>query len=818
MASMDAETAAAVAALVVALVAMFIAIAQAVQQYFITGQLIRLCDSVVFGPLPGQGRRIWQLSQFRFRVVYSIPQISLDSNLWPDQPPHTRSYAIGRHELPPVEKIEGSAITSIEEDHRWLPRFRHRKPQRQPQKVTSSQRVGEASWVSWCRAIQAPCGDSVRFDFVEYDADRCPPDLVTAPMQVSMRDIVIMGLMSGMEVTSCSFHEKSISMQGDIGTITSSNHPVLGPLLHFAPRYNENMYSSYGTLPVSPTKYRGEVTGRWLSRTWNLCKVAGRYLNSTARRTVRRLDDRWLGQQTQREVFLADEGKRWQRAKRQRQREADAQAKDDGERADRSKRRDFEPLRPYPQDGDWVLEMPPEPRKERSPNLQDERDSHRTERQCGKQKVKAEIPKISKPKDTTPETSPPGAPSRQPTVDDVADDGSENRPDHRSQRPDVLTIEEKPPSLDFDTKERMRIAKERQAERTAKIETIEKDKALVEESVKRGAMASPYDLDRLLLTEKPHYDPKEKEVDQSPSEEKGPRPTPDEDEAREREEERQRVRQQRDDERDERHKSHVRSAYLVNVDAYWLCQMDIFDGFWATPWVEFCMTDAALTGAVTAILEAFLGFLDENSLVYHDDRELSVFSFQETARWMFRGNYTYPAYAHNARGGVIAAGTYHGVRIPAFQSVIPALELLYSYEWQVDMNLRNPARYCTQQNVELMRLDSWLSYVGRTHEITHGRSKLLTQMPSLILLMIHDFELDFQHLDLSAREGGLQDIQGVAADLMDFLADEELSDAEQLYALVALLRTIKVCQCVMMGSDTTSLRDILLKDIQVHMV
>lgn len=62
----DASAISAVAALIVALFALLVAAAQALQQYLITGQLIRLCDSVVFGPLPGQGYRVWQFSQFRF--------------------------------------------------------------------------------------------------------------------------------------------------------------------------------------------------------------------------------------------------------------------------------------------------------------------------------------------------------------------------------------------------------------------------------------------------------------------------------------------------------------------------------------------------------------------------------------------------------------------------------------------------------------------------------------------------------------------------------------------------------------------------------
>lgn len=45
----------------------------------------------------------------------------------------------------------------------------------------------------------------MHYDFVEYDADRCPLDLVSALMQVSMKDIIVMGLMAGMEITRASF-------------------------------------------------------------------------------------------------------------------------------------------------------------------------------------------------------------------------------------------------------------------------------------------------------------------------------------------------------------------------------------------------------------------------------------------------------------------------------------------------------------------------------------------------------------------------------------------------------------------------------------
>ncbi|OBT53056.1 hypothetical protein VE04_07547 [Pseudogymnoascus sp. 24MN13] len=117
---------------------------------------------------------------------------------------------------------------------------------------------------------------------------------------------------------------------------------------------------------------------------------------------------------------------------------------------------------------------------------------------------------------------------------------------------------------------------------------------------------------------------------------------------------------------------------------------------------------------------------------------------------------------------------------PGFKSVIPALELLYSYDWQVDKCKRDQMGYADEQNVQLMRLDSWLSYVGRTDEISGGPHHLLKSTTALIQLLIDDFEVDFQNINLSAEEGGLQDIQGLAANVMDFLTDEGLNEAEQL--------------------------------------
>lgn len=274
----------------------------------------------------------------------------------------------------------------------------------------------------------------------------------------------------------------------------------------------------------------------------------------------------------------------------------------------------------------------------------------------------------------------------------------------------------------------------------------------------------------LLFTQHPH----------NPDQEQPYEPTAEEEAARHREEERQKVRKRRDNERIDRNNARDRAAYLSGVDMFWFCQMDIFRGYWATPWHDpsHVTLQTCLVGAVTVILEVLLGFLDDASLVYTGSHPGTHESFHGTTGWLSNGNCTYRAYAVNAHGGVIAGRVSRlGVQIPAFKTTaIPPLELLHSYEWQVDSSVRDQIRCSEEQNAELMRLDSWLSYVGRTSENADGANKLLKQTPALVSLLIAEFELDFKNINISASEGGLQDIQSLAANVMDFFTDEDLTE------------------------------------------
>ncbi|KAI1178268.1 hypothetical protein F4777DRAFT_110885 [Nemania sp. FL0916] len=1006
----DASTSSAVAALIVALLALFVALAQATQQYLITGQLIRLCDGVVYGPLPGQGRRVWQFSQFRFRVLYSIPQISLPAHLWPKGGAHIKSHAQGEHSLPPLGEwdreereedrdgyfaamMNAPPIVIYEEEYRahrrnatvWtkvqdfffrlkskgrrqeesdsdsgdgrssrsvstgirpakkpflgfkfptsLPfPLRRRKPissrsssssisyesrsdggrearrirrlrrqlasQRPPSSTDThlappkpnSSHVGEASWVSFCRAIEVPCRQSVRIDFVEYDADRCPSDLISVPMQVSMREVAIMALMAGMEITSASFSDKSISMQGAAGTLTSSNHPILGPILHFTPRNVK--YSRPTVFETRIWDIDGRIHELWMPRTWDVCSVAGSFYNSSRRRTVRRLDSRWMRDvegKVNYELVVpekaSDEKMPMPGMKRAARKAVDldtegstpgANVSDEpAEKKTRptqvtkvvvhSRSRDYVPERRM-QDGDWRIVMLPtflfpeslnvvriRREKDTVPEKSDkdhiakkpagilnngvsaEADEASQHSKNGENPIEAQAADQEKDHDSGESTSYP-PPHRRATVEDAPDEGEAPVYVHPFPQTDGFMVvdvppraertgdddrEEVPEAPEAQTSERARLARERQEARAERLRQIQEDKVTVGKVMERGAMGSPYEeaeglLNRsksgggpLLLTNYAH----------NPEKGLSTGPTTEEEAAHEREKLREKERRERDDAREERNRARNRAVGLTWVDMFWLCQTDVMAGSWATPWEEHLPISSALDGAVTVILEALLGFLDERvSLRYLSPRALLQSAYSRTVDWMFEGHYTCPAYGQNARGGIIATGEYMGARVPGFTAAVPVLELLRSYEWQVDSDARDGAEGRDEFNYELMRLDAWLSYVGRLPEIAEGPHDLLRQTPALVQLLIEDFEIDFQNIDLSAREGGLQDIQGLAGNVMDFLTDEELTQPEQLYVLVALLRGVKAAQCVLAGSDTTDLRDILLKDVQAHLV
>ncbi|KAJ9606034.1 hypothetical protein H2200_009883 [Cladophialophora chaetospira] len=285
----DAATAAAVAALVVSIFAMTVAVAQVVQQYLVTGNLIRICDGVVYGKMPGRGRRIWTFTQFRFRVVYSMPQVSLRTSLWIDSLPHSPSFTKGHLPVPDLRHADHGTQGNFRQALSSAPGLQ--------QYSEYSAVPGEACWVSFFRMAQNASGNDLFCDLIDCDADRCPTDLPVAPMQVSMRDMIVVAIMAGMRCTDASFEKKSLAMEGAAGTITTSSHPLLGVITHFAPR-------NYGRPAGARSRMDdtlglrvgdGSISPEWMARMWDVVVVAGRQYDLRDRRFYEAYEgDSWI--------------------------------------------------------------------------------------------------------------------------------------------------------------------------------------------------------------------------------------------------------------------------------------------------------------------------------------------------------------------------------------------------------------------------------------------------------------------------------------------------------------------------------------------
>ncbi|KAJ9150095.1 hypothetical protein NKR19_g5407 [Coniochaeta hoffmannii] len=152
-----------------------------------------------------------------------------------------------------------------------------------------------------------------------------------------------------------------------------------------------------------------------------------------------------------------------------------------------------------------------------------------------------------------------------------------------------------------------------------------------------------------------------------------------------------------------------------------------------------------------------------------------------TIDWMNAGKSTYPAYTHNG------------------------------------IDSRLPRAQCDVERrlLELMRLDAWLSKVGGTHEIRVGTADADARFVQEVM---DSFEPHFMDAEISNVDGGAQFNTELGQTLVEYLEDQKLTRAEALYALVAVLRAVKVGQCVLSGPDTGMLAEIMEKDVQVCLV
>lgn len=243
----------------------------------------------------------------------------------------------------------------------------------------------------------------------------------------------------------------------------------------------------------------------------------------------------------------------------------------------------------------------------------------------------------------------------------------------------------------------------------------------------------------------------------------------------------------------------------------WICQIDVLPGYFANPWHDYFSRETCL-GAIVAMSEALEYYTDRSTLAYVD-------SLPWCEQWMYRGQTTHPSYAINAMGGVIIPGEYDLVKFECFGSQMPVIQLLGSYHRQIDPSCHQGSDSRVIESLtELMAIDSWLSFCGRQPEIYDGRNNLLQSMPMLIQKLMSDYEFEFSTLDRTSADGGHQIVKELAGLITHTLEKLLLSEEEQLFTIMAMMRAAKMALCLLNGPTTARLRDIFLRDVQVYLV
>ncbi len=260
---MDWSAIAALVALIIASLALLTALAQAAQQYLATGQVMRKCDQSVWGPMPGRsGRRIWNWHQFRFKVVFDMPNLFIPTEYW-DVHGVARVYPARR--VIPMKTPFETLQTNLDPEN-------------------AVRQSSEACWVSFTRQVSAVCPEAIRFGLKLGDADRYPTDLAVVPMQVSMRDIIALGLMVGMKIKDASYFSNYLEMNGPFGCIRSSDHPLLGTLIHF---------TAFSQTPGQKGLSSGDLSRSWLARVRGTASVAQRPYGPEQRSYYEHLATNW---------------------------------------------------------------------------------------------------------------------------------------------------------------------------------------------------------------------------------------------------------------------------------------------------------------------------------------------------------------------------------------------------------------------------------------------------------------------------------------------------------------------------------------------
>ena len=251
-----------------------------------------------------------------------------------------------------------------------------------------------------------------------------------------------------------------------------------------------------------------------------------------------------------------------------------------------------------------------------------------------------------------------------------------------------------------------------------------------------------------------------------------------------------------------------------SIKWYWLSQMNIFEGHFATPW----KSDLEYTVCVRAYNIIALALVSSESVGWDRVRFAGhkiVHCFPDGLPFV-----TYPPYAKGEVGIFRENSAYVNdagwMNFNHFEAKLPAIILLHDDDFlseQADTTHSDSVADNQLFVMELMRHDYWLTQAGNTHAIAKGKAHVLKNTPAIVQYALDAFYHVFRYQYISGMRN-----RGTSTAIRKALKSLGLSDAEVVFVLVAMLRTLRYGFCIGCGLNSKPAMDILTKDLSAHMV
>ncbi|KAK3295116.1 uncharacterized protein B0H64DRAFT_138505 [Chaetomium fimeti] len=840
----DSGDIAAWAALAAALLALVVALAQATQQYVATAQNMRKCEKSVWGPMPGHaGRRVWVWHQLRFRIVFDMPNIFLPTEYW-ETPGNARQFPPHRiTTLPaPFDRPSPTKGNEIDLEGSGGAVFQNRS---------------EACWVAFARQLSRVCPTAVRVGLMMGDVDRLPADLPVVPMQVSLRDVIALGLMTGMSLQAAG--GDFIEMSGPSGFIKSSDHPLLGRLLHFT-AFSADLRS---------TLLKGDINKSWLRRMEGIASVANQPFDKAKRRYYEVIGMRWRTHSTQLPYKPETDSEN----------EAPEEEKILLPFIDL---KGVEHKIPADKCESWdaLLQTLESESVAKPPfiirGVDNKAVAPKSWRTLHRVICKGDLKptfKITQGEYILPRPEAPGAPVTPETKpsDNARDAATKDTANGETDGGNDIELKETPTEMPNEPAGGVAQGTKRSRPRKAPLALtlVAHNKEDPIESApappRRGNQARLFS----FLSAGPGPRPQPRAASVTSMSYYSGDSSDDEDDDYLHGPTRYARRVAYDSE--EYWRGRMSQAYVSSSTRYctpsppvlpffWASQIDIELGYWATPWARglytSClnalpmMVDVALIGLSYTLASANItsattttttnntttttpkakakqprSTILKNEVIYTSFPDQGVFRLDDLWQRLRAGEHTWPPYAINARGGVTGLEPTTLTKFAAFgeNAPLPPLALLQSVHdaaHSPDKGGVSKPLLARDRLVELASLDLWLSCAADTPALAEGEGNLVSNAPAVVEELWLDLGSDIMRTreERWSRDGGDYAVRQLAKRMTAWIERVVRSPAERYFVWVAFLRAVKVMECVQDGPSTYEALGMFKNDILVYLV